>query len=453
MADGVPSLPGNSNWSEWTFEQVLAAVTGEGTDLHDLLNAQWFTFDKDKGKDVVYHAFGNNYVAVNGNPDAMGKWVTAVNTTGDIMQGVGSGRRGTMDLQTLKDMEMAVKTLALFMGATGDDFETWAKSINSSDSAFKGKAAYLIYWRMKKNADWAHDINEQVLTRHGRSIADVIGGAARGLENFNLTMSYAWGWALASDIVNWIKNALDFEVKAAFDYMEAAGLFEGTPNYVLDKMTFGGLNSKPAKDYIAKVLTSYPKGSLMDQSGWTAMGQEVTNNVLQSVKAILDGPAQAAIAALEPTYVLASSSLIELTSPPPPPPPHVDSSPGGGGNGGGGNQKFPPIKFNPPHFKFDPPKGGGGGGGGGGKYNYKPGGGGGGGGGKYNYKPGGGGGGGGGAGGGKYKVPGGGGAGGAGGGKYKVPGGGGGGGGAGGGKYKVPGGGGAGGAGGGKYKV
>jgi hypothetical protein len=371
MADdnGVPAIPGNSNWTEWTFEQVVAAITDEGLDLHQLADKQWFTFDKDAGAstEINYHAWGEYFVAVNNNHSALDAWWQGMLTMGEIMTDVSRGKRGSMDLQTLKDFKTAISALATFTSGTGDEFLNWANSIKSDDSSFKGKAAFLIYWRMKANADGMHDTNEQITTRHQRALADIVGDAATALETFNTSVSTSWTWANTLNLGNWVVNGMNYEVERAFDYMRDNGLFLGTPNYALNAFS----NVDEGKAWIRKILSQYPKGNLGTQDGWTAISNGVRDDTIKLLKELLDTPAQTAIGLLAPKYQLATSALVKIDPPPTETPPSVpppDPNPDGGGNGnipppgGGGDGNIPPPGGGG-DGNIPPPDGGGGGGG------------------------------------------------------------------------------------------
>jgi hypothetical protein len=363
--NGVPTIPSNSNWSEWTFEQVVSAITDEGLDLHQLADKQWFTFDKDAGASTAYnyHAWGEYFVAVNPNQEASRAWYDGAELMDEIMQDVGRGKRGSMDLQTLKDFQTAISALATFTGNTGDEFVDWANSINSDDSSFKGKAAFLIYWRMKVNGDGMHDTNEQITTRHQRPVADVVGDAVTALETFNSTMQGKWVLAYMLNISNWMANGLNGAADAAFEYMKRNGLFISEPNYVLNAFS----NADEGKAWIRKILGEYPDGNLGTQEGWNQIGNKVRDTTIQLLKDMLDTPAQAAIALLAPKYQLATSALIKIDAPPPETPPTVPPpNPGGGdGNipppGGGGGGNIPPPPGGGGDGNIPPPGGGGGG--------------------------------------------------------------------------------------------
>lgn len=361
MADdsnSVPHIPANTNWSEWTFEQALAALTGEGADLHAAAQATWYNFNTSPGDgdDVSYHAFGDYYFGVKYNYDAYAKWWDLFDTIDGMMNDISRGKRGEMDLQTLKDLEAAIKKMAGWTYGTASGLHSWSYALDRDDSSFKGKAAFIIQWRLKTNGDGLVDTYEQLTTRHGLAIADAVGSAATALETFNTAMVNAWHGV--GGLRQTVVDHLNYETQAAVAYLKYRGIVRGEPNYYLDLVS-----TDDAKAYIKQVMAEYPKfggpGALDTADGWAAINRKVTNDVTNILKGWLDAPAQAAIGALHPVYLKATSALIEITAPPQETPPSPDPSGGGGGDGG----------------NLPPPPGGGDGGGGGGNLPPPPGGG------------------------------------------------------------------------------
>jgi hypothetical protein len=372
MADdgsGGLSIPNNDNWNEWTFEQALKALTGEGADLHTPAKATWFNWNPkptvDGGDWWQYHAWGQSYFGVNLNNDAITAWAKAVDAIDEMMPDVARGKRGSMDSFTLTQLQYAIYDFATWSQNTGGGFDQWASRLNSDDSSFKGKAAFLIYWRLKVQGDGLKDTYEQLSSRHGRPIYASVADAAQQLHIFNSTMSRSWQIAVNYGIRTWISDQISAMSDRLNMYLQSMGLYKGTPQYILDGMVDSdGLEY--TKAYIRDTLSGSDYGDLTQEGTWTSMGDRITQNALNNLKGFLDGPAQTSIGALAPKYVMATSSLIEIAAPPPETPPKTATDPpdGGGGNnkdnlppppdgGGGGNDK---INIPPP------PDGGGGGG-------------------------------------------------------------------------------------------
>src|SRR3569833_858056 len=124
MADdpGGLSIPGTDNWTEWTFEQALKALTGEGADLHTAAKGTFYNFNPSPGEGdlISYHAWGENNNGVNVNNDAVTAWHNAVNTINEMMPDVARGKRGSMDLQTLRELAGAIR-----------DFGGWAQAVGA----------------------------------------------------------------------------------------------------------------------------------------------------------------------------------------------------------------------------------------------------------------------------------------------------------------------------------
>ncbi|GLY83555.1 hypothetical protein [Actinoallomurus iriomotensis] len=363
MADdsGGLSIPSTDNWTEWTFEQALKALTGEGEDLHAAAKATWFNFNPSPGASdhITYHAWGDYYYGVNVNDDAVTKWVQAVDAINEMMPDVARGKRGSMDLQTLRDLEGAIRDFGGWAQAVGGGMTQWANRLDSDDSSFRGKAAFLIYWRLKVNGDGLNDTYEQVNSRHGRPIADAVGDAADELANFNSTMSGHWNTAYILNIRDWINNSLGAEINAVAGYIDDSGLQLGLPNYKLNAFNS---DVDAGKAFIRNVLQNYPKGDLTSASGWQKIGDSITQTTLDNLKNLLDTYAQTAISTLKPKYVLATTSLIEITPPPTETAPQPDPS---NGDGGGGDGNLPPPPDGGGGANIPPPDGGGSGGGGG----------------------------------------------------------------------------------------
>src|SRR6266496_1632956 len=77
MADGALSVPNNTNWSEWSFGQVLLAITGDSIDFKKALDVDWFKFSTSGGTasdDVSYHAWEKYYFGASYNYQAMTDW-------------------------------------------------------------------------------------------------------------------------------------------------------------------------------------------------------------------------------------------------------------------------------------------------------------------------------------------------------------------------------------------
>jgi hypothetical protein len=364
-AGGDLSVPSTDNWSEWTFEQALKALTGEGADLHTPAKASWFTFDPNpSGSDnITYHAFDTYWYGVNIDQQAITTWTKAIDVIDEMMADVSRGRRGSMDQQSLLDFAQAIRTFATFNHDTADIVNSWASRLDSDDSSFRGKAAFLIQWRLKTNGDGLTDTYEQVTTRHGKNIADVVNDAAVELGSFNKTMSDAWQLAM-TNMRNWLTNLETDAINAVAKYIDDSGLDQQhSKSYIL-----GAFNSdtESGKAFVRKTLQAYPKGDLTTAAGWQSISNSITKDLLTFIDLFLDQSARFAITKLAPKYVLATSSLIELTAPPTETPPQPDPDTDGNGDGdlpppdGSGSGDVPPPPDGGGSGDVPPPPDGGG---------------------------------------------------------------------------------------------
>jgi hypothetical protein len=283
-----------------------------------------------------------------------------------------------MDSWTLTQLAYAINDFTNWTQMTGGGFDQWASRLNSDDSSFKGKAAFLIYWRLKVEGDGLKDTYEQLASRHGGPISTSVADAAQQLQVFNTTMSRSWQIANGYNMRTWISDQVHVLSERINGYLKMTGLYKDTPEYLLDKIVDES-DLATAKAYVTRVLTGSGFGDLTSADTWKNMSDRITQNALNNLKGFLDGPAQTAIGALAPKYVLAQSSLMELTDPPPEtaPKPDTDTGDGGGGDdkdnlppppdgGGGGDNKInlpPPPDGGGGGGNLPPPPDGGGGGG------------------------------------------------------------------------------------------
>jgi hypothetical protein len=358
---GGVTVPNNENWTEWTFEQVLKALTDEGADLHTPAKASLFNVNTSPGASdtISYHAWGDYYYGVNVNTETTSAWSTAINTIDEMMADVARGKRGSMDLQTLRDLEGQIMAFGIWAAYTAAGMNGWSNRLDSDDEGFRGKAASIIQWRLKANGDGLSDTEEQVFTRHGRHIALAVGDAATELANYNTSMSNAWTNATNFNLRDWMQNGIDGAVGDIYDYIVANGLQLGQPGYKLD--AFNG-DVASGKAYIKATLQAYPDGDLTSAAGWQKISDKLSQTNVSLLKSFLDTPAQTAISTLAPKYKLATTTLIEITAPPTETPPRPDTGDGNGPPDGDGS--LPPPPDGSGNGNIPPPPDGGTGGGG-----------------------------------------------------------------------------------------
>jgi hypothetical protein len=353
------SVPEDAGYGEWTFEQAIKALTDEGVDLHSILKGSLLSFDtpsgsvKDASSDagteyISYNAWDKFYYRVAVNQALLDDWATAISTYDEMMPDVARGKRGSMDQQSLVDLQTAINGFATWTGDTADSMNNWAGRLDSDETGFRGKAAYLIQWRVQTNGDGLTDTHEQVTTRHGRALADIVGDAATELKNFNQSMSKFWD--IASPDMRTLPGLLLREtITKVYNHLIAKGLQVGVGGYQLDLIN--ETQGKAAvEQYINDSLAAYPDGDLKSAATWKKINDDILNSVLSEVKQ-LDAQAQPAMQKLADKYNLASSALVALTDPPTKtaPQPNLTDP-----NGQSGNQTIT--------VTTDPPPDGGGGG-------------------------------------------------------------------------------------------
>ncbi|TWG08529.1 hypothetical protein [Saccharopolyspora dendranthemae] len=363
--------------SDWTFFQALSALTGKGPDLKSKAEGvKWFEvagggdggaggkdadFTGDSLKenlsnrvapteDLTYTAFDRVYYRVNRNTAAADAWTQAINDAGTIVGEMSSGKSGTLDLPTLRQAQDLVGKYEKWLETSGKEFRTWAKSLDSDDSGFSGKAASVIQGRMDQNADKLEGLHEQLTLDRGvavsvamKNLGDKIEAAVKGLAeafyDFRNRALY---------LPN--NKRVDYENQLYEFLTNGVGLVKGAPNYQLD-----GKSTEEAQSYINTSLASFKEGNLVTAGPWDKMNTEITNAALTELTT-LDTAAAAALKPLEEELKYTQSAIKELTEPevsapntPPTTPPGGDTNipppPGGDTNippPPGGDTNVPP---------------------------------------------------------------------------------------------------------------
>ncbi|TDD04717.1 hypothetical protein E1181_16860, partial [Saccharopolyspora terrae] len=359
--------------SDWTFFQALNALTGKGPDLKSMAEGvKWFEvagggdggaggkdadFTGDKLKedltnrvapteDLTYTAFDRVYYRVNRNTAAADAWTKAINDAGTIVAEMSSGKSGTLDLPTLRQAQDLVGKYEKWLESTGKDFRTWAKSLDSEDSGFSGKAASVIQGRMDQNADKLEGLHEQLTIDRGvavsvalKNLGDKIEAAVNGLAQAFYDFR-----ARALYLPN--NKRVDYENQLYEFLTNGVGLVKGAPNYQLD-----GKSTSEAQEYINTSLASFKEGNLVTAGPWDKMNTEITNAALTELKT-LDTAAAAALKPLEEELKYAQSAIKELTEPETSAPRTPSPTPPGGNTNvpppPDGNTNLAPIHISQP---------------------------------------------------------------------------------------------------------
>jgi hypothetical protein len=360
MADGGLGIPNNTNWSEWSFGQVLLAITGDSIDFKKALDVDWFKFSTSGGSasdDVSYHAWQKYYYGASYNYQAISDWQDLVTRMNTIAQDLYLNRRGTLDLWSLRDAQVKVKQYEGWLQSSGQDYRAWAKNLNSHDSAFRGKAAAVIQLRMDQNADKLEDLYHQLSTNNGLPASAAMKSAQDAMDQATRILADAWYSVANSNLLNIPVDMINAKSSEISNYLadttNGGSIIAGTEWYVLDSYAFGD-DRQDALDIIDKKLAGFKDGNLISQNTWTNINHAISKAVQDKLDH-LDQEARRAIGQLYPALVTATTAMVELQAPKfsqPPPGGFVDPKDKGPGDG---PDKPPPLDIPPPDINIPPP--------------------------------------------------------------------------------------------------
>lgn len=313
------TLPTNSIWSEWSFGQVVLALTGDSIDLDTAANATWFQVNTEPGESdqISYHAYEKYYYGVNYNDKAFKAWDDAVTRMNEVMVNLPSGRRGALDLPTLYEVAELIDRYTRWTDTAANDFRAWATNLDRDDSAFSGKAASIIQRLMADNAQMLEGMRKQLIA--GRQVA-----MSKALFDLYETMLYgvkalasAWqeiGPKIADAVVETTKRLV---INDIHQYLGINGILldpEFADVYKLDKLAGpGGLYVDKAKEYIELVMSSYRDGDLRQATTWDTLGSHISDQITPYLEA-LDAQARRVMTQIEPVLATATSALMALTA-------------------------------------------------------------------------------------------------------------------------------------------
>jgi hypothetical protein len=349
-------VPDTTNWSQWTYANALAAVTGDSLDdlRSKLKGVQWLQFKGDAaGKKVGEGSYYYGYFA-------LGKWVFGVDFNKDAYQGywdllyqtwevysdLGTGQRGSLDKDSLRHLEDAAVDLQNFLRQAAADYRQRANNLKSGASDFKGKAAAVIQEKLDQYADMLDYWHHQVADNHGMPMRQAVAEARHALDDFIYNMTLIWNSYVDSGKYNIGRHIAEM-VKNVHDHMASGGILAGSPNYRLNRRTIvrskGGprdISRWQADAYIDEVMRSYPYGDLRSAATWEAMNSEISAAASEWVDE-LDKYAQKGLPSLSNAYVTLGKAMSPLGNPPP-------FRPQAGANGLNGS----PFDFNMPGFNM-----------------------------------------------------------------------------------------------------
>jgi hypothetical protein len=361
-------VPDTTNWSQWTYASMLAAITGDKLDdlRSKLKDVQWLQFDKDavgKSKksapgdgDYGYYAFGKWVFAVKFNWDAVRAYQDLLYQTSVVFSDLSRGNRGALNKFTLTDLQNEVGDLSQFLSRRAGDYRQRANSLKSSASDFKGKAAAVLQEKLDHYADMLEYWKHQVDHNYGMSVSQAVHDAYVELDNFIYRMNHVWYFyngASAIPLTEHIRRM----IRIINEYMEAAGIVKGTPNYRFDGQlgttvqngVVKGMTKEEADKLIEATMQSFPYGDLRSESTWKAINQNISTEAGEWLDN-LDSAVRKALPPLYDAYVTLGKTLNPLGNPPPF---HGTAGGYGGPNGPPFNMNMPPFNMNMPGFDMN----------------------------------------------------------------------------------------------------
>ena len=379
MADDT-GVPDSTNWSQWTYANMLAAITGDKLDdlRSKLKGVQWLQFDKEAvGKppksgdgDHVggYYAYGKVLFAVKLNRDAVRAYEELKYQTSVVFHDLSKGNRGALNKFTLTDLQNEVGDLSQFLSRRAGDYRQRAKNLKSDSSDIKGKAAELIWEKLDHYADMLEYWKHQVDHNYGMSVARAAHEAYLTLDSFIYRMTDVWSFYTGPSEIS-LTDEINRALRIVNDYMDAAGIVKGTANYKFDEMRpddsdgYGNpgealvLTPEQAKALVDATMRSfhygYPPnvvaGDLRSEATWQTINHDISTEASKWLDN-LDSAVRKALPPLSDAYVTLGKTLNPLGNPPPF---HGTAGGYGGLNGPPFNMNMPPFNMNMPDFNMN----------------------------------------------------------------------------------------------------
>ncbi|PPK70916.1 hypothetical protein V5P93_002775 [Actinokineospora auranticolor] len=383
-----PKVPPTGDFSRATFSEILFAVTGQGSDLHAVLDSAagtgetpqtWFKFTPpgSSANSYSYHAWDKYYFGVDHNQGAYHAWNTATNDIESIALPLFSGKTGLMDVQRLRDSSTVVTAYTTFLSNKADISKYWADGLDSDDSAFKGKAAFAIQSNLRRLAFTFNDLRHQITEDRTPATATGLTEAADALSTFGKNMAGIW-WDSRTFL--WeepAKTAMLF-IESVHQHIQHQGLDRATkdmaswglPPYLLDQ--WGAKDRAKAEQYIKDSMALYASnrlakpvmptgmpvvdGDLTLQSTWDQANTAISTYIRTELTK-MDERARVEFEKLQTAYRRSARGLGTLKENAPPTIGTLPPTPPDGGPDGTGDTPPPP----PPTTVPPPPNGSGGG--------------------------------------------------------------------------------------------
>ncbi|WP_051385536.1 hypothetical protein [Actinokineospora inagensis] len=366
MAD--PTIPATGDFTTASYEQILFAITGLGSDLMGMLDSgggigespnTWFTFTPpgSAANSISYHAWDKYYFGADFNMAAFNSWYAAWHAIDDAVTQAWYGKSGLMDVQLLRDSKTVTDNYLTFLTESLNTTKSWGDSLDSDDSAFKGKAAFAIQVNLRRLAFTFNDLHDQITLDRTPSTPTGIDDAATALSTFGKNM-----WQIWSDsrdfLLNAPMNTANTFVANVIAHIKHQGLDVSTkgmeswgePSYLLDQ--WSAKDRGKAEQYIRDSMALYASNRVTPPAmptGFPVVDGDLTraetwnaaNNSISEVARVelrkMAVKARTELATLEAAYRKAGRSLGDLKTNQPPtigsPPPDPNTNPNGPGSG------------------------------------------------------------------------------------------------------------------------
>jgi hypothetical protein len=266
MGDETPKLPETPDYSRATFEQVLVALTGLGTDLRAPLllagggsdggSHGWWVLAPESGRATAtagyYHAFETYYYGVNYNQAAFDDWRKTLDKIGTLIPQLEKGKLGMMDVGQVREAQALVNQYVNWLNSHWETAQSWIKKLDSPDTAFRGRAAYAVQQNLVRIAGTMKDLHDQITVQRNPSVPAALGQVADALGQAAANLAKIW-YDHHDFLYNAVTVASDYVHESIHRYIWGMGLINNTDNYNLNHFTSKG----EAETYINNVLAGF----------------------------------------------------------------------------------------------------------------------------------------------------------------------------------------------------
>jgi hypothetical protein len=282
-------VPKHQDWSKWTIEHAVQAITGDSVDLTRLVDKQWFTFipesvgntwdfkphsDKPSTKgEMEYHAFGKQYYGANIDHQAITNFQDGVDKFVKIGPGLHNGVSGELDAGTLNGLRDKIVELQQFLNDRARQYRQWAKLLDSNAADFHGKAAAVIQSRVDNYADSLEHWGRQLDYNYNRPLVDAVAEAAAALNAFDYKASAGIDFLSTNKARDAVQTAVNQKINEIYNYLNYWGLIISNPNnYYLDQGNQNGF-LEDVRTRILQQAEAWYRAAGGTDDGWIELGE------------------------------------------------------------------------------------------------------------------------------------------------------------------------------------